>query len=52
MMMARLTDVGMLFVRCGNGGISHHPAESLSAADAGIAARVFEDFLQHVEVCE
>ena len=52
MMMARLTDVGMLFVRCGNGGISHHPAESLSATDAGIAAQVFEDFLQHVEVCE
>ena len=52
MMMARLTDMGMLFVRCGNGGISHHPAESLSAADAGVAAQVFEDFLQHVEVPE
>jgi allantoate deiminase/N-carbamoyl-L-amino-acid hydrolase len=50
MMMARLTRVGMLFVRCGNGGISHHPSESLSGADAGIAARVFEDFLRHFEV--
>ncbi|MEJ0099615.1 MAG: 2-oxo-4-hydroxy-4-carboxy-5-ureidoimidazoline decarboxylase [Pseudomonadota bacterium] len=47
MMMARLTDVGMLFVRCGNGGISHHPAESLDAADARLAADVFRDFLLH-----
>jgi allantoate deiminase/N-carbamoyl-L-amino-acid hydrolase len=47
MMMAGLTDIGMLFVRCGHGGISHNPAESLDAADAGIAAQVFEDFLRH-----
>jgi allantoate deiminase/N-carbamoyl-L-amino-acid hydrolase len=47
MMMASLTDIGMLFVRCGNGGISHHPDETLSAADADIAARVFRDFLLH-----
>ena len=47
MMMASLTDIGMLFVRCGNGGISHHPLETLSSDDAGIAARVFEDFLKN-----
>jgi beta-ureidopropionase / N-carbamoyl-L-amino-acid hydrolase len=47
MMMASLTGIGMLFVRCGNGGISHHPDETLSAADAEIAARVFQDFLLH-----
>ncbi len=47
MMMARLTDVAMLFVRCGNGGISHHPDESLDAADARLAADVFRDFLLH-----
>ena len=47
MMMSSLTDIGMLFVRCGNGGISHHPDETLSAADADVAARVFEDFLHH-----
>jgi beta-ureidopropionase / N-carbamoyl-L-amino-acid hydrolase len=47
MMMASLTNIGMLFVRCGNGGISHHPDEALSAADADIAARVFEDLLSH-----
>jgi acetylornithine deacetylase/succinyl-diaminopimelate desuccinylase-like protein len=32
-------------VRCGNGGISHHPAESMLAEDAELAARTFEDFL-------
>lgn len=47
MMMAGLTDIGMLFVRCGNGGISHHPAETLDAADADVAARTFQDFLEH-----
>jgi hydantoinase/carbamoylase family amidase len=50
MMMANITDIGMLFVRCGNGGISHHPAETLSADDAAVAARVFQDFLQHFKV--
>jgi len=47
MMMANLTDIGMLFVRCGNGGISHHPDETLGAADADVAARVFTDLLLH-----
>jgi N-carbamoyl-L-amino-acid hydrolase len=50
MMMASVTDIGMLFVRCGNGGISHNPAETLSADDAALAARVFQDFLQHFKV--
>ena len=50
MMMANLTDIGMLFVRCGNGGISHNPAESLSREDADTAARVFQDFLQNYRV--
>ena len=45
MMMANLCPVGMLFVRCGNGGISHHPDEALAAEDAAVAAAVFEDFL-------
>jgi acetylornithine deacetylase/succinyl-diaminopimelate desuccinylase-like protein len=47
LMMANLTDIAMLFVRCGRGGISHHPDEALSAADADVAARVFKDFLFH-----
>jgi acetylornithine deacetylase/succinyl-diaminopimelate desuccinylase-like protein len=40
----------MLFVRCGNGGISHNPAETLSANDAEVAAQVFRDFLQHMRI--
>ncbi len=47
MMMARLTEVGMLFVRCGHGGISHHPDETMTAADARLATDVFRDFLLH-----
>jgi allantoate deiminase/N-carbamoyl-L-amino-acid hydrolase len=46
MVMARVTDVCMLFVRCGNGGISHNPAETMTAEDADIAARVLLDFLR------
>ncbi|QBB70441.1 2-oxo-4-hydroxy-4-carboxy-5-ureidoimidazoline decarboxylase [Pseudolysobacter antarcticus] len=47
MKMASICAIGMLFVRCGNGGISHNPLETLSADDADIAARVFSDFLLH-----
>jgi len=36
----------MLFVRCGNGGISHNPLETMTAGDADIAARVLLDFLR------
>jgi N-carbamoyl-L-amino-acid hydrolase len=35
-----LTDVAMLFVRCGNGGISHSPRETVSPQDADAGARV------------
>jgi allantoate deiminase/N-carbamoyl-L-amino-acid hydrolase len=49
MKMAAIAPVGMLFVRCGNGGISHHPDETLDAADAAIAASTFIDFLLHFE---
>jgi beta-ureidopropionase / N-carbamoyl-L-amino-acid hydrolase len=45
MMFDGVTDVGMLFVRCGNGGISHSPLETVSVEDAGIAARVLIDVL-------
>jgi N-carbamoyl-L-amino-acid hydrolase len=45
MMMASLTDMGMLFVRCGNGGISHHPDESLDENDVELAGRVLSDVL-------
>ena len=45
MAMARLTAAGMLFVRCKE-GISHHPAESMTEADAEVAARVLLRFLE------
>jgi len=45
-----VTDVGMLFVRCGNGGISHSPLETISAADADMGVRVLLDFLTTYEV--
>jgi len=47
MAIAAIADVAMLFVRCGNGGISHHPTETMTAEDAQIAARVFADFVEH-----
>jgi beta-ureidopropionase / N-carbamoyl-L-amino-acid hydrolase len=40
MMFDGLTDIGMLFVRCGNGGVSHSPREIITTEDADIAARV------------
>ena len=46
MRMARITEVAMLFVRCGNGGISHNPLETMSADDADIAGQVLLDFLR------
>jgi acetylornithine deacetylase/succinyl-diaminopimelate desuccinylase-like protein len=35
----------MLFVRCGNGGISHHPSETVTAEDADLGARVLLDVI-------
>jgi allantoate deiminase len=43
--MSSLTDVGMLFVRC-KGGVSHNPAESVTAADVSIAIDVLGRFLE------
>lgn len=45
MAMAALCPVAMLFVRCA-GGISHHPAESISLKDADAAMRVLLQFLR------
>jgi len=47
-MFAGLTDIGMLFVRCGNGGISHSPLETVSAEDADVAARVLLDTIANL----
>jgi acetylornithine deacetylase/succinyl-diaminopimelate desuccinylase-like protein len=43
MMLDGLTDVAMLFVRCGNGGVSHSPREIITAEDADVGARALLD---------
>jgi allantoate deiminase len=43
-MMARITPVAMLFVRCRD-GLSHHPDEAVTAADIGVALAVLSDFV-------
>jgi allantoate deiminase/N-carbamoyl-L-amino-acid hydrolase len=47
MNLARITDVAMLFTRCGNGGISHNPLETMTADDAEISAQILLDFLRN-----
>jgi allantoate deiminase len=43
--MAGLTEIAMLFVRC-KGGISHSPAESVAEADVAVAIDVLARFLE------
>ena len=50
MLMARITDVAMLFTRCGNGGISHNPLETMTADDAELSAQIFLDLLRNFVV--
>jgi allantoate deiminase len=45
--LSRITPVTMLFVRC-KGGISHHPAESVSLEDVRVALAVLRDFLNRL----
>jgi N-carbamoyl-L-amino-acid hydrolase len=47
-MFGGVTDLAMLFVRCGNGGVSHSPLETITAADADFAARILLDVLEHL----
>jgi len=46
MVLAEVTEAAMLFVRCGAGGVSHNPAETVAAADAGLAAAALLGFLR------
>jgi hydantoinase/carbamoylase family amidase len=39
--------MAMLFVRCGNNGISHHPDETMTAEDAELATSVLLHFFEH-----
>jgi len=43
--LSALCSVAMLFVRCA-GGLSHHPAESVQAADAGVALDALYDMVR------
>jgi N-carbamoyl-L-amino-acid hydrolase len=45
MMVANVAPVSMLFVRCGNGGVSHNPLETVSGEDVVLAGQVVEGFL-------
>jgi len=48
-MFSGVTDIGMLFVRCGNGGISHSPLETVTAEDADLGARVLLDVIANMD---
>jgi allantoate deiminase len=45
MAMHALTEQAMLFIRCGNGGVSHNPLETITEHDARTGARVLYDVL-------
>lgn len=49
MEMAKITEVAMLFARCGNGGISHNPLETMTADDAEVAGEVLLGFLRRMQ---
>lgn len=46
MILARVCDVGMMFVRCGAGGVSHNPAETVTEEDVALALRALLHFLR------
>ena len=48
MKMAEAGTITMLFTRCGNGGISHNPLETMTADDAQLAAELTVDFLDRL----
>jgi allantoate deiminase len=47
MVFPAVCPIAMLFVRCGNNGISHHPDETMTAEDAEIATLVLLHFFEH-----
>lgn len=46
MQFCGVAPIAMLFVRCGNGGVSHSPRETLAAEDAEIATTVLLAYLE------
>ena len=49
MVFPAVAPTAMLFVRCGNNGISHHPDETMTAADADVATSVLLHFFEHYQ---
>jgi acetylornithine deacetylase/succinyl-diaminopimelate desuccinylase-like protein len=49
MVFPAVAPTAMLFVRCGNHGISHHPDETMTAEDADIATSVLLHFFEHFD---
>lgn len=50
MKLHELLPQAMLFVRGGNGGISHNPLESVTADDAELAVAAFEHLIENLHV--
>ena len=46
MAIKAIADIAMLFVRC-KGGISHNPAEAITAEDAAVGARTLLSFIEN-----
>lgn len=51
MAVSAVTGIAMLFVRCRE-GISHNPAESVTAADVAVGARVLARFIEEFKPCQ
>ena len=49
MVFPAVAPIAMLFVRCGNNGISHHPDETMTADDAEIATAVLLHFFENYQ---
>ncbi len=47
MVFPAVAPTAMLFVRCGNNGISHHPDETMTAEDAEVATSVLLHFFEN-----
>jgi len=49
MVFPAVAPMAMLFVRCGNNGISHHPDETITAEDAEIATQTLLHFFENYQ---
>lgn len=49
MVFPAVAPMAMLFVRCGNNGISHHPDETMTVEDAEVATNVLLHFFENYQ---